>query len=150
LQHIITCFVQYMLFLPAMINVLGIYSFANLHDVSWGNRPAEAAKNLGGASKKEGKDVVEVDLPTAPKDIDSLWVACRKDLSVPEKEVKVKRDSATKQKDHMANFRTNVMLAYLGSNMALVLFFTSQFFLRWIRKSLDLEQVRPPESLLAA
>ena len=32
-------FVAYMFFMPTMINIMQPYSVANLHDVSWGNRP---------------------------------------------------------------------------------------------------------------
>ena len=30
----------YLLLVPVYINVFSIYAFSNLHDVSWGNRPA--------------------------------------------------------------------------------------------------------------
>jgi len=130
--HLLTSFVQYMFFLPASINILGIYSFANLHDVSWGTKESGPAKDLGGAKQgKEGK--VEVELPTSEKDVDQVWMAMRKDLSVKSVEAHEKRSPGQKQQDHMMNFRTNVVLAYLGTNMLIVLFFTSRFFLNWVR-----------------
>lgn len=33
--HMVTSFVQYLFFLPSFINILNVYSFCNLHDVSW-------------------------------------------------------------------------------------------------------------------
>ena len=42
----------------------------------------------------------------------------------------------------MRNFRTNVLLAYLGTNMVLVLFFTSQFFLQWVSKTTGERKIR--------
>ena len=32
--------ISYILLIPMFINVFSIYSFSNLHDVSWGNRPS--------------------------------------------------------------------------------------------------------------
>ena len=32
----------YMAMLPTFISVMSIYSMCNLHDISWGNRPAAA------------------------------------------------------------------------------------------------------------
>lgn len=40
----------------------------------------------------------------------------------------------------MATFRTNVLLAYLGTNLALVYVFTSSFFLNALRSELDTAQ----------
>ncbi|KAI5953229.1 hypothetical protein KGF54_002600 [Candida jiufengensis] len=44
-----TSFIQYVLLSPTYINVLNIYSFCNIHDVSWGTKGVENAKNLGTA-----------------------------------------------------------------------------------------------------
>lgn len=35
-------FIVWFIMLPCYINIFSIYSFSNLHDVSWGNRPAAA------------------------------------------------------------------------------------------------------------
>jgi len=35
--------VAYILLIPMFVNVFSIYSFSNLHDVSWGNRPTDAS-----------------------------------------------------------------------------------------------------------
>ena len=32
--------VSYIVLIPMFVNVFSIYSFSNLHDVSWGNRPS--------------------------------------------------------------------------------------------------------------
>jgi len=128
--HLFTSFFQYMLLLPSTINILSIYSFCNLHDVSWGTKGQSTPAALGGAKTgKEGK--VEVDLPTNEKDVNDVWLAMRKDLSVKTVEVKQKRSADVKQEDHMRNFRTNTVLTFALCNIALVLVFTSNFFLDW-------------------
>lgn len=79
-----------------------------------------SAKDLGGAKKvqgKDGKEVLEVEVPTAREDVDQLWNASRYALSVKPAEEKEHRDAATKQADHDRNSRTNVVLAWVGTNM---------------------------------
>ena len=101
----LTSFVQYMLFLPAFVNVLTIYSFSNLHDLAWGTKGDTSVKNLGGAKKGAEKDEVEVKIPTAPEDVDQLWLEMKKDVATPFVEKHVKRNAHDKQADHYANIR---------------------------------------------
>lgn len=80
-----------------------------------------AAKDLGGAKKvkgEDGKEVYEVEVPTAREDVDQLWQASRNALRHKPEEQKEHRDAATKQADHDRNSRTNVVLAWFGTNMS--------------------------------
>lgn len=63
---------------------------------------------LQGAKKtqKDGKDVVEVEVPTVKEDIDAMWLHMRKDMAVKTVEVRQKRSAELKQEDHYRNFRT--------------------------------------------
>lgn len=57
----ITSFVQYLFLMPSYVNILLIYAFCNLHDVSWGTKGDNgSAKDLGQAKKveKDGKEMV--------------------------------------------------------------------------------------------
>jgi cellulose synthase/poly-beta-1,6-N-acetylglucosamine synthase-like glycosyltransferase len=57
----LTSFVQYLLLLPSYVNILLIYAFCNLHDVSWGTKGDNgSSKDLGQAKKveKDGKEMV--------------------------------------------------------------------------------------------
>ena len=36
--HMLSSFPQYMLIAPSFTNVLNVYAFCNLHDVSWGTK----------------------------------------------------------------------------------------------------------------
>jgi chitin synthase len=79
-----------------------------------------AAKDLGGAKKVKGdngKDVMEVELPTAREDVDQLWTASRAALKMKPSSEKEHRDTATKQADRDRNSRTNVVIAWIGTNM---------------------------------
>lgn len=85
-------------------------------------------QDLGGATKKkgeDGKEKVEVNIPTAPEDgepqldrlgfhtdislppkVDALWLHMRKEISTPFVAVHEKRNIDAKQADHFANIRS--------------------------------------------
>ncbi|KAJ3348354.1 Chitin synthase, class 2 [Entophlyctis luteolus] len=63
--HMLTSFLQYLLLLPSYVNILNVYSFCNLHDVSWGTKgdnTSNADLGLAKLVQKDGKEVVEVDI----------------------------------------------------------------------------------------
>ncbi|KAG8734257.1 Chitin synthase, class 2 [Ceratobasidium sp. 428] len=72
--------------------------------------------------------MMELEVPTAKEDIDSMWAASRSVLRQKPAAVKESRDAATKQLDHDRNSRTNVVLVWTGTNMAMIIFFTSELF----------------------
>jgi chitin synthase len=61
--------------------------------------------------------MMEVEIPTAREDVDRLWAASRSALKIKPPAEKEHRDAATKQADHDRNSRTNVVLAWVGTNM---------------------------------
>ncbi|KAF8203987.1 glycosyltransferase family 2 protein [Pholiota molesta] len=134
--HMFTSFIQYMFLLPSYVNILMMYAMCNLHDVTWGTKGDNgAAKDLGGAKKVKGEDgqeVMEVEIPTAREDVDQLWSASKAALRNKPPEEKEHRDAATKQADHDRNSRTNVVLAWVGTNMILIVVFTSTAFTTWV------------------
>lgn len=135
--HMITSFVQYLLLLPSYVNILLIYAFCNLHDVSWGTKGDNGAtKDLGQAKKveKDGKEMAEVALPTKQEDVENLWSQARAELRVPAEEKKEKRSPETKRQDDDRTFRTNVVLLFLGINIVVILLFTSTTFTNWLSK----------------
>jgi len=134
--HMFTSFLQYMFLLPSYVNILMLYAMCNLHDIGWGTKGDNgAAKDLGSAKKikgDDGKEMMEVKIPTAKEDVDALWAASRAALrNKPPPEVE-HRDAATKQSDHDRNTRTNVVLLWVGTNMAMILVFTSTSFVNWV------------------
>ncbi|KAF9531863.1 glycosyltransferase family 2 protein [Crepidotus variabilis] len=138
--HMFTSFAQYMFLLPSYVNILMMYAMCNLHDVTWGTKGDNgAAKDLGGAKKikgEDGKELMEVEIPTAKEDVEQLWNASRAALRTPAPEEDTHRDAATKQADHDRNSRTNVVLAWVGSNMLLIIGFTSTAFTDWVAKNI--------------
>ncbi|KAL0951725.1 hypothetical protein HGRIS_008399 [Hohenbuehelia grisea] len=142
--HMFTSFIQYMFLLPSYVNILMMYAMCNLHDVTWGTKGDNgAAKDLGGAKKvkgDDGKEMMELELPTAREDVDQLWAAARTSLRSRAPDEKQHRDAATKQADHDRNSRTNVVLAWVGSNMLMIVAFTSSAFTDWVAKHVRTSQ----------
>ncbi|KDQ63192.1 glycosyltransferase family 2 protein [Jaapia argillacea MUCL 33604] len=139
--HMFTSFLQYMFLLPSYVNILMMYAMCNLHDVTWGTKGDNgAAKDLGGAKKvkdENGKEMMEVELPTAREDVDQMWAASRTALKYKAVEEKEHRDAATKQSDQDRNSRTNVVLAWVGTNMVMILVFTSTAFTTWVNTHVE-------------
>ncbi|KAF4621803.1 hypothetical protein D9613_012089 [Agrocybe pediades] len=118
--HMITSFIQYLLMAPSYINVLNVYAFANVHDVSWGTKGDNTvAKDLGtvATGKKDGQ--VEAEVPTDEKDINALYEDAIHVLQTKPPKVESKPDKSTQQEDYYRSFRTNVLLAWVLTNALL-------------------------------
>ncbi|RKP09671.1 glycosyltransferase family 2 protein [Thamnocephalis sphaerospora] len=138
--HMITSFVQYLLLLPAFVNILMVYAFCNTHDVSWGTKGDNSASNDLGhakASKADGKEVAEVALPTEKADINNAYDSLLQELAIKPKVVKEKRDAATKREDYYKMFRTRLVLAWMFSNALLIVIFTSGAFKSWYNRRVE-------------
>ncbi|KAK8865591.1 hypothetical protein IAR55_000735 [Kwoniella newhampshirensis] len=119
--HMITSFLQYLLLAPSYVNVLNVYAFCNVHDVSWGTKGSDKVHDDLGVVKSSGdnKNEVDVDVPIEQQDINAMYAAELRTLaSKAPKEVTVVSDDQ-KQEDYYKNFRTNVLLAWTMSNGAL-------------------------------
>jgi len=115
--HMITSFIQYLLMAPSYINVLNVYAFANVHDVSWGTKGDNTvAKALGTVSTGKTGGQVEAEVPTDEKDIDTLYEDAIHVLNTKPPKAETKVDASTKQEDYYRTFRTNVLLAWVLSN----------------------------------
>lgn len=44
--HMFTSFIQYLLLSPSYINVLNIYAFCNVHDISWGTKGLDGTQHV--------------------------------------------------------------------------------------------------------
>ncbi|KAH9929752.1 uncharacterized protein B0H18DRAFT_1117301 [Fomitopsis serialis] len=101
---------------PELCEHLDDVRMCNLHDVTWGTK---------GDNGSQGSRWCQ-------EDVDQLWNASRYALSVKPPEQKEHRDAATKQADHDRNSRTNVVLTWIGTNMVMILVFTSSAFSDWV------------------
>jgi len=129
--HMITSFMQYLLMLPAFVNILMVYAFCNTHDVSWGTKGDNAAKaDLGEAvikAGKNGEDTVELEMLTSKEDINEAYEYTLRELAVRPEEKHQGRDATTKKEDYYKSFRTRLVLVWIFSNALLIIAMTLQY-----------------------
>ena len=100
--HLVTSIAQYLLLMPTYINIFMIYSFANLHDVSWGTKGATVMTDTSPAAKTVNSDgnVVFEYVSTEIEDSNVAWKnTCSKlnTYRTSSNEAVQKRDEKTKQ-----------------------------------------------------
>ncbi|KAJ7480192.1 chitin synthase [Mycena galericulata] len=120
--HMFSSFLQYLCLAPSFINVLNVFAFCNLHDVSWGTKGSDKADALPSVSSRKsmGADVPTVeDTTNIQEDIDAAFKATvsraltkRNETEVPEKPT---------LDDSNRTFRTRLVATWLFTNGALAL-----------------------------
>lgn len=131
-MHMITSFIQYLLLSPSYVNVLNIYAFCNLHDISWGTKGA-TAETLGDAKITEDGKVEFIDAPITTEEINGLYekqmdilahVAKPKSIPTEEsmrrEEQQRKEKEEEKQKDYYAFIRSMVVLTWITTNFVII------------------------------
>ncbi|KAF0686055.1 Aste57867_22117 [Aphanomyces stellatus] len=110
LHHVIFTIVQYTVMLPTTINILMIYAFCNLQDLSWGTK----GLTDGGGHGPSGASSVDKASSGSYKDL----VAARK-----AKEAEARQDAkkANEVKKGFEAFRSNLLMFWLMSNAALII-----------------------------
>ncbi|GAA5825607.1 hypothetical protein JCM3770_004760 [Rhodotorula araucariae] len=117
--HMFTSFLQYLLLSPSFTNILNVYSFANLDDVSWGNRPEEPPANDLGTAAVKGP-AAEVVVPTDERDINAAYEDALHTLASPAPPPDNHRDPQSILTDSYRAVRTNVLLSWVLTNGGLV------------------------------
>ncbi|KAF9994412.1 Chitin synthase, class 1 [Entomortierella chlamydospora] len=126
--HMFHSFLQYLFMLPSYVNILNVYAFCNIHDISWGTKGDTSVATDLGVAKKTAEGGVEVSVPTDTHDINNAYDEAVASLSVKTVELKKHRDAKTKQEDYYREIRTRVLLAWILSNALLVALITSTIF----------------------
>jgi chitin synthase len=118
--HMFSSFLQYLCLAPSFTNVLNVYAFCNLHDVSWGTKGSDKAEALPSVSSSKSKDaevaVVE-DKTQVQADVDAAFkeTVTRAVTKVDKKEVPEKPNLDDQNK----TFRTRLVAVWMLSNVAL-------------------------------
>ncbi|KAJ3208139.1 Chitin synthase, class 2 [Dinochytrium kinnereticum] len=137
--HVFTCMLQYLFMLPSFINILMVYAFCNLHDVSWGTKGIDAtASDLQAVSikiTKNGSQVATVEIPSGDTNADQEWEALNKEMMKQRAELnnrsdKESKNPQTEQEDFFKQFRTNTLMLWLVTNGLLVYIFTTPQIVR--------------------
>ncbi|KAF9010650.1 glycosyltransferase family 2 protein [Cyathus striatus] len=126
--HIATSFIQYMLLSPMYINVLNIYAFSNLDDISWGTKQDATPEVDLGVVIQDKHSQVDVEMLSEPADINSLYeeslANLRDRVPIEKRKGPKERSQAEKEQsamDYYANVRTNLLLTWVLSNGLLLL-----------------------------
>lgn len=113
-------FLQYLCLAPSFTNVLNVYAFCNLHDVSWGTKGSDKADALPSVSSSKGKNeevAVVQDTERVQEDLDAVFkeTVTRAVTKVEVKEVPEKPS----MDDQNKTFRTRLVVFWMLSNAGL-------------------------------
>lgn len=136
--HMITSFIPYLVLLPSFTNILSIYAFCNLHDVSWGTKGDNGAQVLGSVTSKigiDGSSEVQVDFPQDLQEIDYNYNIFVTRLGKPREKNIGKVDKSTAQQDYFKGFRTQVILSWMLCNAIVVALMTNQVILNQLQST---------------
>ncbi|RMY71208.1 hypothetical protein D0864_10702 [Hortaea werneckii] len=118
--HMFTSSAQYFMLLPSYLCTLQVYAFCNAHDVSWGTKGDNIAKDLG-VAKVNKNGTVEVDMPSEQLDIDSGYDEALRNLrdriEVPSGGI----SESQAQEDYYRAVRTYVVIVWLTCNAILAM-----------------------------
>jgi len=118
--HMFSSFFQYLCLAPSFTNVLNVYAFCNLHDVSWGTKGSDKAEALPSVSSSKSKDadapVVE-DTHRIQEDVDAAFkeTVTRAVTKIEVKEVVEKPT----MDDQNKTFRTRLVAFWMLTNAGL-------------------------------
>lgn len=127
-SHMLTSFLPYMLLSPTYINILQIYAFSNLDDISWGTKQ-DAEVEPEGTVVRPTASQVDLDFYTEAS-TNELYEEAIANLKNRTPVVKPKSTSLSEHekaqaaKEYYASIRTNVLLTWVLTNgilLALIL-----------------------------
>jgi len=118
--HMFSSFFQYLCLAPSFTNVLNVYAFCNLHDVSWGTKGSDKAEALPSvsSSKPKGADVAIVeDQAHVQADVDANFreTVTRAITRIETKDVPEKPN----MDDQNKTFRTRLVAMWILTNAGL-------------------------------
>ncbi|KAH8106018.1 glycosyltransferase family 2 protein [Cristinia sonorae] len=118
--HMFSSFLQYLTLAPSFTNVLNVYAFCNLHDVSWGTKGSDKAEALPSVSSKKGKGAETAVVEEATKNKEDLDAAFKETVTraITKLEVKEVPEKPTMD-DENKTFRTRLVSFWMLSNALL-------------------------------
>ncbi|OBA20938.1 hypothetical protein METBIDRAFT_42164 [Metschnikowia bicuspidata var. bicuspidata NRRL YB-4993] len=115
--HMFTSFIQYLLLSPAYVNVLNIYAFCNIDDVSWGTKGDTGATDLGAAKVRED-GTFDVNIPVSKEEINESYLNQLEKIKQPQEDSG--GDSGSSNEDYYAFIRSMTVLVWMISNFVIV------------------------------
>ncbi|KPV74975.1 glycosyltransferase family 2 protein [Rhodotorula graminis WP1] len=121
--HLLHSMPQFLLIAPSFTNILNIYAFCNLHDVSWGTKGSDKVEALPAAkSKADGEEKVVETHERVQEDIDYSFKATV--LRAVETFVEEEEVTTPTGDDRNKTFRTRFICVWLLMNAVLALAIT--------------------------
>ncbi|CAG8537917.1 17848_t:CDS:2, partial [Racocetra persica] len=111
--HMFTCIIQYTLLVPFYVNILNVYAFCNIHDVSWGNREADDDNELKQVTT-HGNDSLQF----TPIDTADGYEKAKNALGH-RKENKVRNMNILTEEEYRKRFRIYFVLLWILTNAVL-------------------------------
>ena len=130
--HCFSSMIQYLLILPTYNNIFMIYSFCNLHDVSWGTKGATTMDVAPVVTTKaaDGRELFVFDALTDQDDINEDWHLKVKKLKEYASNPVIESQGELSKEDGSKEFRTTIVLSWIFSNLVLVVIFTNDYSLQ--------------------
>jgi len=120
--HMFSSFFQYLCLAPSFVNVLNVYAFCNLHDVSWGTKGSDKAEALPSVSSSKGKGeeaAVVQDTERVQEDLDDTF---RETVNRAVSKLDVKEvPEKPSLDDQNKTFRTRLVVFWMLSNAGLAM-----------------------------
>ncbi|KZV76531.1 glycosyltransferase family 2 protein [Peniophora sp. CONT] len=125
--HMFSSFFQYLCIAPSFTNILNVYAFCNLHDVSWGTKGSDTVDALPEVSSKKVKNKADDNRATAvvedtyrtQQDLDAVFNETLQRTMVPLEE-DYRTDKPTLD-DQNKTFRTRLVVAWMLTNALVAL-----------------------------
>ncbi|KAI0030789.1 glycosyltransferase family 2 protein [Vararia minispora EC-137] len=119
--HMGTSFLQYLLLSPMYINILNIYAFANLDDISWGTKEDSTPDTDLGSVFQNFQSQVDVEVFADVADSNALYEEATDNLKHRKPVIRggnglTNAEKEQAAKEYYAGVRTNVLLAWVVSN----------------------------------
>lgn len=123
--HMITSWLPYSILILCSTNILFVYAFSNISDISWGNRPEEKKPGVrtSVSTNQSGTKQANLFLPANQGEIDDSYRRFLLKLKEPERLDKdpQKRPDAMTKDEYFKLYRTRLLLAWIISNSLVVL-----------------------------
>lgn len=118
--HMFTSFFQYLCLAPSFTNVLNVYAFCNLHDVSWGTKGSDKAEALPSVNSKKSKSEDTAVVEEATRNKEDLEAHFKETVTraVTKLEVKEEIEKPTMD-DENRTFRTRLVAFWMLTNAGL-------------------------------
>ena len=119
--HMFTSFIQYLLLSPSYINILNIYAFCNIDDISWGTKGDTGGVKLALAEKGEdGVFRFQFNVSVEPLEINDSYNKQVAKINQPEDKPDSGDTKKTSSEDYYAFVRSMTVLVWMFTNSIIV------------------------------